>query len=66
MLSQWLLPAGLLVSRAAGLTIQPTNNTQNGTGVDLALPSGNTIAIFGTLEPLTPTADQLGVRIPSR
>ncbi|THY09027.1 hypothetical protein D6D03_00590 [Aureobasidium pullulans] len=63
MLSQWLLPAGLLASRAAGLTIQPTNNTQNGTGVDLALPSGNTIAIFGTLEPLTPTADQLRMGI---
>ena len=30
MLSQWLLPAGLLASRAAGLTIQPTNNTQMG------------------------------------
>jgi len=66
MLGQWLLPAGLLASRVAGLTIQPTNVTQDDPGVDLALPSGNTIAVFGSLEPLTSTADQLGVRSPPR
>lgn len=61
MLSKWVFRAALMASAAAGLTIQPTNITQESADVDLALPSGNTIAVYSTLEPLTAGADDLPV-----
>jgi hypothetical protein len=58
---RWLLRASLVASGAVGLLIQPTNITIDATDVDLALPSGNTIAVYASLEPLTTTANILPV-----
>jgi hypothetical protein len=52
MLSKWLLSSGLLASRAAGLTIQPTNNSQTSTDVELIVGGQN----FGNVQPLTSSA----------
>jgi len=63
MLSKWLLSSGLLVSRAAGLTIQPTNNSQTSSDVELIVGGQN----YGNVQPLTSSASanlNMGIRDP--
>lgn len=53
MLSKRLLPASLLASGAVGLLIQPTNNSQTSSDVELIVGGQN----FGAVQPLTQSAD---------
>ena len=53
MLSKSLLSASLLATGAAGLIIQPTNNSLTNNNVELLVNGQN----FGAVQPLTESAD---------